>query len=117
MQLAGLEPFNLKEKDIENFGITRHFCREDWICHCREQTPRRSNRKKTFRKLGGKYAIFNEDQDTFPGVLLPVLEESERIFHELVGEGCVSDVRMFLQEHPGFNINCINFQVVVFALR
>lgn len=45
-------------------------------------------------------------------VLLPVLEDSERVFHELVASGDVSATKMFLQNCPDFNINCVNYQVL-----
>ncbi|KAF2897538.1 hypothetical protein ILUMI_08636 [Ignelater luminosus] len=45
-----------------------------------------------------------------PSILLPHLQHSEKKFFELVTLGDVNNVKQFLQENPGFNINCVNFQ-------
>ncbi|XP_065162715.1 short transient receptor potential channel 4-like [Atheta coriaria] len=45
-------------------------------------------------------------------ILLPHLQQSEKKFFELVATNDVDEVRQFLDENPGFNINCVNFQGV-----
>ena len=45
-------------------------------------------------------------------ILLPHLQQSEKKFFELVSANDLPSVKEFLQEHPGFNINCVNFQGV-----
>ena len=56
-----------------------------------------------------------DDESLLPkkngSVLLPVLEDSEKLFHELVASGDVSAVSDFLNKHSDFNINCVNYQV------
>ncbi|XP_017886297.1 short transient receptor potential channel 4-like [Ceratina calcarata] len=47
-----------------------------------------------------------------PSVVIPHLQELEKHFFELVSYGNVPDVRQFLEEHPDFNINVIDFQGV-----
>lgn len=48
-----------------------------------------------------------------PSVIFPQLQDPEKRFFEVVAEGNVAEVRLFLDEHPDFNINVINFQVSV----
>lgn len=45
------------------------------------------------------------------GVAFPHLQELEKRFFEIVASGSVSEVRSFLEDHPNFNINAMNFQV------
>lgn len=47
-----------------------------------------------------------------PSIVLPVLQENEKRFFELVHSGDVEAVKNFLGDNPGFNINCVNFQGV-----
>jgi hypothetical protein len=44
-------------------------------------------------------------------VIFPFLQDIEKTFFEIVTMGSVTEVRMFLQDHPDFNINVVNFQV------
>ncbi|KAL0271192.1 UNVERIFIED_CONTAM: hypothetical protein PYX00_008362 [Menopon gallinae] len=70
------------------------------------------------KKIGSGYDALHEEMSNQCGlpvqkrdsVVLPVLEEREREFHELVAAGDVVAVRNFLCEHPRFNINCVNYQ-------
>ncbi|XP_025073004.1 transient receptor potential-gamma protein-like [Pogonomyrmex barbatus] len=47
-----------------------------------------------------------------PGVVVLHLQELEKRFFDVVAEGSVAEVRLFLEQHPDFNINVINFQGV-----
>lgn len=49
--------------------------------------------------------------------MLPILEEKEREFFNLVGTGDVKDVAEFLRANPNFNINCVDFQVQIDITR
>ncbi|KAM0727282.1 Short transient receptor potential channel 5 [Formica fusca] len=53
-----------------------------------------------------------DELENHPGVIFPHLQELEKRFFELVADGNVADVRLFLQDHPDFNINATNFQGV-----
>lgn len=46
-----------------------------------------------------------------PAVVFSHLQEIERRFFEIVTDGSVTEVRLFLEEHSDFNINIVNFQV------
>lgn len=73
------------------------------------------SRSKPFAKGYGRYCVLNDAEDEEvprkASVLLPILEDIERIFHDLVASGDVCATRLFLQNHPNFNINCVNYQV------
>ncbi|XP_061938714.1 short transient receptor potential channel 4-like [Apis cerana] len=45
-------------------------------------------------------------------VIIPHLQQLEKDFFELVGYGNVADVKDFLETHPDFNINVMDFQGV-----
>jgi hypothetical protein len=47
------------------------------------------------------------------GVAYPHLQNIEKRFFEVVADGSVTEVRLFLEKHPDFNINVINFQVSI----
>ncbi|XP_011062977.1 PREDICTED: short transient receptor potential channel 4-like [Acromyrmex echinatior] len=51
-----------------------------------------------------------EDELGNPGVMFPHLQELEKKFFEIVDDGSVTEARLFLEQHPDFNINAINFQ-------
>lgn len=60
------------------------------------------------------YSVLQEEEtlvERNASVLLPVLEDIEKEFHDLVAVGDVAAVRVFLHNHPDFNINCVNYQV------
>lgn len=44
-------------------------------------------------------------------MIIPHLQQLEKDFFELVGYGNVADVKDFLEAHPDFNINVMDFQV------
>lgn len=46
-----------------------------------------------------------------PSVAFSQLQELEKRFFDTVAEGSVAEVRSFLEDHPDFNINAVNFQV------
>lgn len=46
-----------------------------------------------------------------PGVIFPHLQELEKRFFEIVTDGNIPEARVFLEDHPEFNINATNFQV------
>ncbi|CAH1408067.1 unnamed protein product [Nezara viridula] len=54
--------------------------------------------------------FFSEESMSRPSVILPVLLEEEKLFHELVAGGDVSAVSDFINKRPDFNINCENYQ-------
>lgn len=66
---------------------------------------------------GSSYERINDESeesfiiDRRPSVILPQLQNIEKKFFELVASGDVNAAKEFLQEHHGFNINCVNFQV------
>ncbi|KAK6631061.1 hypothetical protein RUM44_003234 [Polyplax serrata] len=74
------------------------------------------SRSKPFAKGYGRYCVLNDAEDEEvprkASVLLPILEDIERIFHDLVASGDVCATRLFLQNHPNFNINCVNYQKI-----
>ncbi|XP_029161945.1 short transient receptor potential channel 5-like [Nylanderia fulva] len=45
-------------------------------------------------------------------VIFPHFQELEKRFFELVTDGNIVEVRLFLEDHPDFNINATNFQGV-----
>ncbi|KYN39104.1 Short transient receptor potential channel 5 [Trachymyrmex septentrionalis] len=53
-----------------------------------------------------------EDEFEHSGVMFPQLQELEKRFFEIVDDGSVTEARLFLKQHPDFNINAINFQGV-----
>lgn len=60
------------------------------------------------------YYILKEEDDDIErkaSVLLPVLEDIEKVFHDLVASGDVAATKNFLNNHQDFNINCVNYQV------
>lgn len=44
-------------------------------------------------------------------VVFPHLQEHEKRFFEIVADGSIIEARLFLEKHPDFNINAINYQV------
>nr|XP_024215388.1 short transient receptor potential channel 3-like isoform X2 [Halyomorpha halys] len=54
--------------------------------------------------------MFSDESINRPSVILPVLLEEEKLFHELVAGGDVSAVSDFINKRPEFNINCENYQ-------
>ncbi|KMQ97082.1 short transient receptor potential channel 5-like protein [Lasius niger] len=46
------------------------------------------------------------------GVIFPHLQELEKRFFEIVTDGNIPEARVFLEDHPEFNINATNFQGV-----
>lgn len=57
-------------------------------------------------------AYLQAPQRSRSSLILPQLQASEKKFFELVAAGDIGTVKTFLQENPGFNINCQNFQGV-----
>ncbi|XP_014479025.1 PREDICTED: short transient receptor potential channel 4-like [Dinoponera quadriceps] len=54
-----------------------------------------------------------EDEfEQFPSVIFPLLQELEKKFFDVVADGNVAEVRLFLDENPKFNVNVMNFQGV-----
>ncbi|XP_046398148.1 short transient receptor potential channel 3-like [Ischnura elegans] len=71
------------------------------------------------RKLGDYQRLNDEDDEEFlreipldrqPSIVLPILAERERLYFDLVGSGDVNQVKEFLKDSPGFNINCVDFE-------
>lgn len=66
--------------------------------------------------LKGGYNRLSEESEVMPqmrpSVMLPALQLSEKKFFQLVNSGDVGAVKSFLEDNPGFNINCVNFQGV-----
>ncbi|XP_071453244.1 short transient receptor potential channel 1-like [Hetaerina americana] len=70
------------------------------------------------RKLGTYQRLDDGDEELIrdiplerqPSVVLPILADRERMYFDLVGSGDVNQVKEFLKENPGFNINCVDFE-------
>lgn len=60
----------------------------------------------------GYRRIEEEPVETKASIILPQLQQSEKKFFELVAANDLIAVREFLNDNPGFNINCVNFQGV-----
>ncbi|KAG7190878.1 hypothetical protein KM043_006939 [Ampulex compressa] len=51
------------------------------------------------------------DLNRYPSVILPQLQDIEKIFFELVAGGSVSEVKQFLESNENFNVNATDFRV------